>query len=261
MEPQIREIELLGMSLARLGRTELLDVMFGRLAEGHGGWVITANLDFLRRFVTDPEARGLYKSADLRVADGMPLVWAASLRGDPLPERVPGSSLVWLIAERAAKEGRSLYLLGGDPGAAEGAEREFKKRWPDIRIIGRSSPWVACPPTAEEVEKLAAELTPLDPDIVLVAFGSPKQEFIIRALRQRFPRTWMMGVGISFSFVAGQLKRAPVWMRRAGLEWVHRLAQDPRRLFARYVLHDVPFSVRLFADAIRTGRARKSTHP
>ncbi len=257
MEPRVDEIELLGMPLARLDRHALLDLMFGRLADGKGGWVVTANLDFLRRYVTDPEARDLYASADVRVADGMPLVWAASLRGEPLPERVPGSSLVWLVAERAAKEGRSIYLLGGDPGAAEGAEREFKKRWPDIRIVGMSSPWVASPPKPEEVEALTAELRDKNPDIVLVAFGSPKQEYIIRALRERFPRCWMMGVGISFSFVAGQLSRAPVWMQRAGLEWVHRLFQDPRRLFARYVLHDAPFSVRLFADALRAGATRR----
>jgi N-acetylglucosaminyldiphosphoundecaprenol N-acetyl-beta-D-mannosaminyltransferase len=257
MEREVSEIELLGMPLARLDRTGLVDLVFAGLASGKGGWVVTANLDFLRRFVQDPEARSLYAEADVRVADGMPLVWAASLRGEPLPERVPGSSLIWLIAERAAKEGRSLYLLGGDPGAAEGAEREFKKRWPEIRIVGKSSPWVASPPKPEEVDALVAELSPLNPDIVLVAFGSPKQEFIIRALRQRLPRSWMMGVGISFSFVAGQLQRAPIWMRRAGLEWVHRLAQDPKRLFARYVLHDAPFSVRLFAEAIRVGAARK----
>jgi N-acetylglucosaminyldiphosphoundecaprenol N-acetyl-beta-D-mannosaminyltransferase len=257
MANQVAEIELLGMPLAKLDRAALIDLMFDGLRSGKGGWVITANLDFLRRFVTDPEARSLYASADLRVADGMPLVWAASLRGEPLPERVPGSSLIWLIAERAATEGRSLYLLGGDPGAAEGAERELKKRWPEIRIAGRSSPWVACPPKPEEVDALSSELSALDPDIVLVAFGSPKQEFIIRALRERLPRCWMMGVGISFSFVAGQLKRAPVWMRRAGLEWVHRLAQDPRRLFTRYVLHDAPFSVRLFAEAIWVGASRR----
>jgi N-acetylglucosaminyldiphosphoundecaprenol N-acetyl-beta-D-mannosaminyltransferase len=87
------------------------------------------------------------------------------------------------------------------------------------------------------------------PDILLVGLGSPKQEQLIRALRPHLPATWMVGVGISFSFVAGEIKRAPVWMRKAGVEWVHRLAQEPRRLAKRYLVHDLPFAVRLFTHA------------
>src|SRR3954469_19172242 len=113
--------ELLGMSLAQIGQDQLLDHMFGALTHKQGGWLITANLDFLYRYARDVEARALYDAADIRVADGMPLVWAARLQGDHLPERVAGSSMVAVIAARAAAENRSLYLLGGAPGASERA--------------------------------------------------------------------------------------------------------------------------------------------
>jgi N-acetylglucosaminyldiphosphoundecaprenol N-acetyl-beta-D-mannosaminyltransferase len=248
---------LYGMTLARLDTQGVLDHLFGALARGRGGWLVTANLDFLRRHVQEPEMRALYDEADLRVADGMPLLWAARLQGDSLPGRVAGSSLVVPLAERAAHEGRSLYLLGGAGDASARAAELLRGRWPTLSIVGHSSPQLADPPTPEQIEPLAAELGRLRPDIVLVGLGSPKQERLIQALRPRLPASWMMGVGISFSFLAGDVRRAPVWMQRTGLEWIHRLAQEPRRLARRYLIEDLPFSLSLFAHALGERRSRK----
>jgi N-acetylglucosaminyldiphosphoundecaprenol N-acetyl-beta-D-mannosaminyltransferase len=245
------EIRLMGMDIAQVQTHQVLDHLFASLAAGRGGWLVTANLDFLRRHVGDDGARALYDGADLCVADGMPLVWAARLQGDPLPERVAGSSLTPLIAARAAVEGRSLYLLGGDPGANQRAAELLAGRHPGLRIVGRQSPRVSDPPTAEEVAAFRQELVALAPDILLVGLGSPKQERLIQALRPALPATWMVGVGISFSFIAGDVRRAPPWMQRSGLEWVHRLVQEPRRLARRYLVHDLPFAARLFASAAR----------
>ncbi|HKU37603.1 MAG TPA: WecB/TagA/CpsF family glycosyltransferase [Polyangiales bacterium] len=239
-------MELLGMALARVDGAQLLDHMFAELREGRGGWLVTANLDFLRRHAHDPGMRRLYDLADVRVADGRPLVWAAKLQGDHLPERVAGSRLMEPLAERAVQEGRSLYLLGGVPGAAEGAAKALQAHAPGLRICGYSSPFVDQPPTAEQLAPIVAELERDRPDFLLVALGSPKQELLIEALRPRFPATWMMGVGITFSFLAGLEPRAPLWMGEIGLEWVHRLAQDPKRLGPRYLRHDVPFALELF---------------
>jgi N-acetylglucosaminyldiphosphoundecaprenol N-acetyl-beta-D-mannosaminyltransferase len=249
---------LQGMSLARLDTPGVLDHVFGALARGRGGWLITANLDFLRRHVHDPEMRALYDAADMRVADGMPLLWASRLQGDPLPERVAGSTLVGHIAERAAREGRSLYLLGGAPGASARATEVLCARLPGLRILGNSSPMVSDPPTAAELAPLGAELARLRPDLVLVGLGSPKQEKLIRELRPLLPSSWMMGVGISFSFLAGDVRRAPLWMQRTGLEWIHRLAQEPRRLARRYLVEDLPFSFALFAHALRQRKQRRN---
>jgi len=235
------------MRLAAASANELLDHMFGSLARGQGGWIVTANLDFLRRHAHDPGARELYSEADVCVADGMPLVWAMRLQGDHLPERIAGSSLMLPVAERAAVEGRSLYLLGGEPAANEKAAAVLRARWPGLVIAGASSPMVKNPPSPDDLHSLREELLQARPDIVLVGMGSPKQELIIRALRADFPRAWMIGVGMTFSFVAGTLSRAPEWMQRTGLEWCWRLAQEPKRLSRRYLLEDLPFSVELFA--------------
>jgi N-acetylglucosaminyldiphosphoundecaprenol N-acetyl-beta-D-mannosaminyltransferase len=255
--PSLPTCELLGMTLARTDETGLLDHMFGGLARGAGGWVVTANLDFLRRYVKHPEMRSLYGAADIAVADGMPLVWAARLQGDQLPERVAGSALVWSLAERAAREGRSIYLLGGEPRANEEAVGVLRGRWPALTVVGHSSPTVASPPTPAQLAPLRDELVRLAPDLILVGMGSPKQEQLIQALRPYLPKAWMMGVGISFSFVSGRVRRAPVWMQKSGLEWVWRLSQEPRRLARRYLVEDLPFSVELFARALwRRVRAR-----
>jgi N-acetylglucosaminyldiphosphoundecaprenol N-acetyl-beta-D-mannosaminyltransferase len=246
------------MRLARTDEGGLLDHMFTSMARGAGGWVVTANLDFLRRFVRIPAMRALYGAADISVADGMPLVWAARLQGDQLPERVAGSALIWSLAERAAREGRSVYLLGGEPRANEEAVAVLHQRWPALKIVGHSSPMIKSPPTAEDMAPLRDELVRLDPDLLLVGMGSPKQEQMIQLLRADLPRAWMMGVGISFSFVAGRVSRAPRWMQKSGLEWVWRLAQEPRRLARRYLVEDLPFSVELFVRAcwkrLRRGR-------
>jgi N-acetylglucosaminyldiphosphoundecaprenol N-acetyl-beta-D-mannosaminyltransferase len=247
---ELPAVSLMGMRLAKVDRHGLLDHMFAGLAAGRGGWLVTANMDFVRRYVHDPDSRALYDEADLRVADGTPLVWASRVQGDRLPGRVPGSSLIWLLAERAAREGKSLYLLGGTPSANAGAARVLAESYPGLALCGGSSPRVSSPPTPAEVDRLVDELVAARPDILLVGLGSPKQEHLIRALRARLPATWMIGVGITFSFVAGEIKRAPLWMRKTGIEWVHRMAQEPRRLAKRYLLHDLPFALRLFAHVL-----------
>ena len=258
LAPPPPTFELYGMTLARLGMQQTLDHLFASLAGGRGGWLVTANLDFLRRHVKDPQARALYDQADVTVADGMPLVWAARLQGDEVPERVAGSSMVALVAERAAAEGRSLYLLGGSPGAAEKAAGILTGNLPRLRVLGTSSPMLSAPPTAEQLAPIREELERLRPEILLVGLGSPKQEQLIQALRPLLPTSWMIGVGISFSFIAGDVRRAPPWMQKTGLEWIHRLAQEPKRLAHRYLVDDVPFAFSLFWHALRRRVARRT---
>lgn len=249
----IPELELEGLRFAGLDRFEVLDHVFGSLRAGGGGWLVTANVDYLRLCAVDPACAALVRSADLVVADGIPLLWAARLARTPLPDRVAGSDLVWLCAERAASEGRSLYLLGGNPGAADAAARRFRERWPGLEIAGVSSPRVSADPDAAELREIGDAIERARPDLVYAAFGAPKELRVIAGLRPRLPAAWWIGVGISLSFAAGDVPRAPRWLQRMGLEWAYRLAQEPARLGPRYLLHDVPFALRMLA---RAGRAR-----
>lgn len=246
----IEVIDLLGMSLARCSESQLLEMLFVSLRNNQGGWLVTANLDFLRRFDKDEKMRALYSQADVRVADGMPLVWAAALQGTPLPERIAGSSLLLPLAQRASCEGRSLYLLGGNEGVAKTAAELLNDKYPLLKIAGFSSPWLPTEPDAEAVQPSVDELRNAKPDIVLVALGSPKQEWLIQKLRLAFPSTWFVGVGMSFSFTTGEMARAPQWMQRTGMEWVHRLWMEPKRLGKRYLIDGVPFGIELLARSL-----------
>jgi N-acetylglucosaminyldiphosphoundecaprenol N-acetyl-beta-D-mannosaminyltransferase len=242
-------VRLLGVPISCVDARQACEYIIQRSLAGIGGWVVTPNLDILRRFVRHADFRELCADADLRLADGMPLVWASRLQGTPLPERVAGSDLIWRLAERAAEAGRSVFLLGGNPGAAANAADVLRERSPSLRIAG-----VCCPPMGFEndrsyIQSLDRMIVDASPDIVFVGLGSPKQELLIRRLRTVQPRAWYLGVGVSFSFTAGEISRAPVWMRRSGLEWCHRLAKEPGRLWKRYLVQGVPFGIRLLLSS------------
>jgi N-acetylglucosaminyldiphosphoundecaprenol N-acetyl-beta-D-mannosaminyltransferase len=236
--------------------SELVSHVFESLNRSQGGWIITANIDHLQRHSSDPEIVHLYRHAGVIVADGTPLVWASQLMGRPLPERITGSDLVWSLAERGAAMGRSICLLGGAPGAAEDAEQKFLERFPNLVIAATSSPTVSDQPTADEIEAILRTLISAKPDIVYVAFGSPKQERLIAALRSALPSSWWIGVGVSLSFVAGHVTRAPKCLQCLGLEWAHRMLQEPRRLVKRYLLHNLPFAFRLLVRSLATRMRR-----
>lgn len=242
---------LLGVSVDCVSESESVHWICNRAISGRGGFVITVNLDHLRRYRLDESYQSLVESADLVVADGMPLVWASRIRGQPyLPERVAGSTMCLQLCEEAANRGIPIFLLGGDPGIAERAAQILVQQYPELRISG-----TYCPPFGFErdpasMNRLTDAIAIDPPMIVLVALGSPKQERLIGQLREHYQKHCWMGVGISLSFIAGDVARAPVWMQRVGLEWAHRLAQEPRRLFARYIIYGIPWGFVLLSSAL-----------
>ena len=213
-----------------------------RLAQGdRSAYAVTTNVDHVVRFHRDPQVRHLYTDADLAVADGTPLVWASRLLGRPLPERVAGSDLFPALCAKAAEDGLAVFFLGGAPGAAEGAADVLKARHPRLRIAGTYCPAYGFEQDPVESAQIVDRISRLQPDILFVGLGSPKQENWIVANREACGARLSIGVGISFSFVCGHVTRAPRWMRRAGLEWAHRLFQEPGRLWKRYLVEDVAF--------------------
>jgi N-acetylglucosaminyldiphosphoundecaprenol N-acetyl-beta-D-mannosaminyltransferase len=256
----VTRVRLSGIEIDRVSEAEAIATVLTGLVEGRGGAVFTPNLHHLRHLSRRPELARLFSNADLVVADGMPLVWASRLQGSPLVERVAGSDLVWSLTAEAALHDRSIFLLGGAPGAGEAAEQKLRALYPGATFAGRCCPPLGFEQDVREIEKIRASLLEAQPDIVYVALGFPKQERLIAYLRAEFPSVWFLGVGYSLSFIAGDARRAPPWMSRLGLEWVHRLVQDPRRLARRYLLQGLPFASRLFGGALLTrlrGRGRQ----
>lgn len=216
---------------------------------GTGGSIVTVNVDILRAVSRDRSLAALIERSELVVADGMPLVWAASMAGCPLPERVTGASLVWTLAEAASRDGRSVYLIGGDRGIPETAAERLAERFPGLRIAGTESPPFGFEKNERQIAALAARVRRADPDLVLVGLGFPKQEHLIARLREAVPRAWLLGCGAGIAMAAGQFRRAPDLLQRIGAEWLHRLVLEPRRLARRYLWNDLPFAVLLLAQA------------
>ena len=242
---------VMGLPFDTIDESELVGLFREGVRSGRGGWIVTPNLDILRQFTADAESRELILAASHRVADGAPIVWASRLAGVPVPDRVPGSDLVLSLPGAAAKTGVRVFLLGGKPGVAHAAARRLEDLHPELGSVGSYCPPYGFEDDPAELARIRAALCETSPVLVLIGLGFPKQERLIRRLRAELPQAWFAGVGISLSFLAGDQQRAPAVLQRLGLEWLHRLSREPRRLFRRYLIQGLPFSLRLFAWALR----------
>ncbi|CAM3556703.1 WecB/TagA/CpsF family glycosyltransferase [Stackebrandtia soli] len=246
--PPRPRIALGGLAFDPLTGPEVVSHVRRCLADGRGGRIVTPNVDILRQVRRDPDARRHVADSDLIVADGAPLVWASRLEGSSLPERVAGSDLIWSLSHAAAADGRRVYLIGGAPGgdratAAIAGDR-LAATCAGLHVAGACSPPIGFDRDTDTMDMLVADLRVSDADIVFVGLGFPKQERLIERLSRRLPSAWFLGCGAAIDFVAGIRNRAPVWMQRGGVEWLHRLASEPRRLFSRYA-QDVPVAAGL----------------
>jgi N-acetylglucosaminyldiphosphoundecaprenol N-acetyl-beta-D-mannosaminyltransferase len=214
-------------------------------------YVCTGNLDHLVLADRDPAFKAAYRAADLVVADGAPVVWLSRIASAAsLPERVAGSDLFWEIARASGEASLRLFLLGGSPGSAARAAEVIEERHGNARVVG-----TYCPPretfeTEAEQERIRKIVRHAAPDILLVAFGAPKQEKWIAANRHSLAVPVSIGVGGSFEMAAGIVRRAPVWVQKSGLEWLYRFAQEPTRLFRRYFVDDLPYLAGAAARAL-----------
>ena len=235
---------VLGIPFKDVDFGDVLEWVKRRIRSRRPGYIATANLDFIMQAWRDPEQQRILLEADLVVADGIPIVWLSRLMGFGLKERVTGSDLVPKLAELCAREGFSLYGLGGAPGVAEKATGRLAQRYPGLRIAGCYSPPkadVLAMNDAEILSKLAAA----DPDILLVAFGAPKQEKWVNMHIRDWRVPVSIGVGGSLDFLAGTQKRAPRIVQKCALEWLWRMLSDPQRLFKRYISNLFFFAVAL----------------
>ncbi|MDB6058296.1 MAG: Anti-sigma-factor antagonist and glycosyl transferase, partial [Verrucomicrobiales bacterium] len=196
--------------------------------------LVTANVDFLVQSLHDVELHRILTDAHMVLCDGMPLVWASRLLGNPLPERVAGSDLVPLLIETAVRKQYRIFFLGGSPEIAAQAVANLKQKHPQVVIAGHFSPPVANLFEMDHVE-ICRQIREAKPDLLFVSFGCPKQEKWIAMHYRDLGVPVSVGVGATIDFLAGKVLRAPRWMRGTGTEWLFRLAQEPRRLFKRYM--------------------------
>jgi N-acetylglucosaminyldiphosphoundecaprenol N-acetyl-beta-D-mannosaminyltransferase len=192
--------------------------------------VITVNPEFVWAARKHAAFRETINRAALVVADGMGIIWASRILRRPFPERVAGSDLLPRLAERCARRGYRLFLLGAAPGVAEEAARVLQRRAPGLQIAGT----YAGSPAPAEAEDILGLIRAARPDVLAVAYGAPKQDLWIRQYAQALGEAGVsvaLGVGGTLDFLAGRVQRAPRWIQRAGLEWAFRVYAQPSRIW------------------------------
>lgn len=186
---------------------------------------------------TDPKITNALSTCDLLSPDGMSVVWASQLLGDPLPERVNGTNLMHDLIALAATEGYSVFFLGAKEAVVKKAICNFKEIHPELQIAGYRNGYFE----EHEEENIAEQIRQSNADILFVGFGSPQKEYWLQRWVPSIGVPFSMGVGGSFDVAAGLVKRAPVWAQNAGLEWLYRLIQEPKRMWRRYLIGNAIF--------------------
>lgn len=255
-----RRFQLGGLPVDPVTMSEGLDAVENLVSRGEGGAVFTPNVDHVVLADGDARMRRAYARASLSLADGMPLLWAAYLLKEPLPEKVSGSDFVPLLLERAAQRGWRVYFLGGAPGVSALARDRLLDRLPELQVVGVEAPRIDPDDPPERRTEILARIRASSPHLVLVALGAPKQELWIDAVREDLRPAVLLGVGASLDFVAGVVPRAPRWMSGSGLEWLFRLVREPRRLWRRYLVRDPKFLLIIGRD-LRERRRRDRSGP
>ncbi|WP_322797918.1 WecB/TagA/CpsF family glycosyltransferase [Thermoflexus sp.] len=223
IEAPVRRI--LGVRVHDVTMGEALRIVEAFLAGGQSHQICTVNPEFVMRAQRDPAFFQTLENADLNVPDGVGLLWAGRVLGQPLRERVPGVELMEALAARAAERGWRIFLLGAAAGVADRAAAVLQARYPGLVVAGT----FAGSPRPEDAPAILERLRRARPDLLFVAYGAPQQDLWIARYQPELGIPVAMGIGGAFDFIAGVVPRAPRWMREAGLEWLYRLIRQPWR--------------------------------
>jgi N-acetylglucosaminyldiphosphoundecaprenol N-acetyl-beta-D-mannosaminyltransferase len=232
MNQDVDSVLILGVRVDDVTDQEALAHVQRYIDQGGAHQIATVNVEFIMAARQDAAFRQVLAGASLCVPDGIGVVWAAQRQGRPLRQRVAGVDLVQKIAARAAERGWRIYFLGAAPGVAEAASHVLAMRYPGLKVAG----CYAGSPRPEEEDEIVGWVQAAQPDVLFVAYGAPRQDLWIARNQARIGVPVAMGVGGSFDFIAGVARRAPRWMQRFGLEWLHRLIKQPWRLRRQLVI-------------------------
>ena len=247
----LRVRDIRGLPIAMTDYSEAMDVMDGMIARRERGYGCATAVHAIMVGQDDPEMRDALRGSTMTVPDGMPLVWAANLLGEDLTDRVYGPELMLRYCERSRDEGHRIFLYGGrDQGSLAQLALNLRLQFPGIQIVGGYSPPFR-PLTGDEEAAVAEQINNARPDVVWVGIGVPKQEKWMAHMRDRLEAPVLAAVGAAFDFHAGRVSMAPSWMQERGLEWTYRIAQEPRRLLPRYLIHNPRFVAKIAMQLVR----------
>lgn len=240
-------IEMMGCQIDNLSMEETLQTIEGFIHSGKPHQHVVVNVDKLVKASRDEELRRIINECALINVDGMPVVWASRLLGKGLKERVAGVDLFEALMKRSAEKGWRVFLLGAKEDVVSGVKTLYEKKYSGLTVAGyRNGYW-----KPEEEAAVVEQIKEARADLLFVAISSPKKEHFLGRYQAEMKIPFAMGVGGTFDVAVGKVKRAPVWMQKAGLEWFYRFLQEPRRMFRRYFVDDMAFFWLLVKEAGR----------
>ncbi|PJI09725.1 glycosyltransferase [Clostridium sp. CT7] len=232
-------MKFLNTNIDNVNMAEAIDTIDDFIKDGNYHYVVTPNVDHIVRLENDNEFREVYKNADLILIDGMPLVWISKWLKTPVKEKVSGSDLFPSVCELAANKGYSVFILGAAEGVAFKAGENLKKKYPGLKISGTFSPSFGFEKKPNEIKYIIDMINKIKPDILAIGVSAPKQEKFIYKYRKELRVPVSLAIGASIDIEAGNLKRAPRWMQKAGLEWFYRMFRQPKKIFKRVFIDDL----------------------
>jgi N-acetylglucosaminyldiphosphoundecaprenol N-acetyl-beta-D-mannosaminyltransferase len=240
-------VQVLGCPITKLSLGEFVDLIEQYISSHKPHYVAVVNVAKLVKMRADRELKQSILAADLIGADGVPLIWASQLLGNPLPGRVNGTDLMYKLLERADEKGYRIFFLGAKEQVLGRVLDVVRKAYPGVRIAGSHHGYFTAAEELTIVEKIRAAQA----DILFIAFGTPQKELWVKRYLSAMGVPIVHGVGGSFDVLAGVIPRAPLWMQRNGLEWLFRLLQEPRRMWRRYLVTNGMFLLLILHAFIR----------
>lgn len=252
IESTKKRIRLFGANIDLLNMHDTVNLISDWFAQPQKDchFVVTPNVDHIVKLQTDIGLQKAYKEAALIVTDGRPVVWAANLLGVNIPGTVPGSDLVPALFEHAQinQQPLTVFLLGAMPGVADRARDVIHATWPMVRVVGTLSPDYGFEKKPEVSKFICEAVNNSGADLLVIGLGAPKQELWITQYASEISVKVALCVGATIDFIAGEKSRAPMWMQKVGLEWLHRMLSEPKRLAKRYIVDAIIFPKLIFNE-------------
>jgi len=234
------KVNVLGVGVHAVNMHSAATILKSHIDTNGKGYVCLTGVHGVMEVQRDPSLKSIFSEALLVAPDGMPTVWMGHLQGFHTMERVFGPDLMLEIIGRNEFRDCVHFFCGGAPGVAESLREEMTRRFPWVKIAGTYAPPFR-QMTVEEESELSTQIRLLRPDIVWVGLSTPKQEMFMARYLPMLDTKLMIGVGAAFLFHTGAIRDSPAWVKRAGLQWVHRFIQEPGRLWKRYLLNNPLF--------------------
>ena len=242
-------LDVLGVGVSPVNREMAAAELHRWIAEGRRGYAMLTGMHGVMEAVRDPAVRAAYNGSDLSLPDGMPMVWLLWQAGFAQADRVYGPDLMLDIFDRSQAAGYRHFLYGATEATLDKLEANLLRRFPGARLAGRHAPPFR-PAGAAEDSAVIDAINAARPDIIWVGLSTPKQDLWMARHRPLLEAAALIGVGAAFDFHAGQLRQAPRWIQRAGLEWAFRMAMEPKRLAKRYIVNIPPFMLMVAAQKL-----------